>query len=189
MVTAKKIQIIEGAKALFKKYGYKKVSVEEIASYSRVSKMTFYKYFSNKLNLVQVVLGQYQELGEKRFLEIIKQDILFPEKMNRIIKSEMDLINEMGQLFLDDLYDPQNELYEYVIKSFEKSKKITLNFFLDAQKKGAICKDFDKFFFMFIIDTIYEQINDERLKKLIPNMDQRVKKLAQLYFFGITARS
>ena len=44
----KKEQIINSARELFKKFGYKKVSMDEIANASGVTKKTVYSYFKDK---------------------------------------------------------------------------------------------------------------------------------------------
>ena len=49
----KKDQIIEAARLLFHKYGFKKVSMDEIARESGVTKKTIYSYFSSKEDLLK----------------------------------------------------------------------------------------------------------------------------------------
>ena len=44
----KKEQIVEAARKLFTKYGYKKVSMDEIAKEAGVTKKTVYAYFKDK---------------------------------------------------------------------------------------------------------------------------------------------
>ena len=49
-------QIMLAAKDLFWKFGIRKVSIEEICSKANVSKVTFYKYFENKIDLAIFIL-------------------------------------------------------------------------------------------------------------------------------------
>ena len=49
----KKEQIVHTAETLFTRYESKRVTVEEICRLARVSKMTFYKHFSNKVELIK----------------------------------------------------------------------------------------------------------------------------------------
>ena len=44
----KKEEVIKTARELFTKYGYKKVSMDEIAKKSGVTKKTIYTYFKDK---------------------------------------------------------------------------------------------------------------------------------------------
>ena len=49
----KQKQILETSKELFWKFGFKRVTIEEICKEAGVSKMTFYKYYPNKIELVK----------------------------------------------------------------------------------------------------------------------------------------
>ena len=52
----KKLQIVETAKDLFMRYGIRRVTIDEICRTAGASKMTFYKYFSNKIALLKEIL-------------------------------------------------------------------------------------------------------------------------------------
>ena len=54
----KREQLIRTGKELFWKFGFRRVTVEEICSEAGISKMTFYKYFSNKLDLVKRIMDE-----------------------------------------------------------------------------------------------------------------------------------
>ena len=65
-------QIIATSKELFWKFGIKRVTVEEICSQAHVSKMTFYKFFPNKIELAKIILKNeiiffHSGLGAKNF--------------------------------------------------------------------------------------------------------------------------
>ena len=51
-------QIITAAKKLFTKYGFKKVSMDEIASEAGVTKKTVYTYFSSKEELLKYCIKE-----------------------------------------------------------------------------------------------------------------------------------
>lgn len=50
----KKENVIESARLLFHKYGFKKVSMDEIAREANVTKKTIYSYFSSKERLIKI---------------------------------------------------------------------------------------------------------------------------------------
>ncbi len=52
----KQVDILEAATKLFSRYGYHAVGVDRIIADSGVAKMTFYKYFPSKENLIESVL-------------------------------------------------------------------------------------------------------------------------------------
>src|SRR5574344_1474562 len=63
----KKSDILEAAKALFWKYGFKRVSIEEICREAKVSKVTFYKFYPNKIELAKAVLDNGVETATVDF--------------------------------------------------------------------------------------------------------------------------
>ncbi|MFD2598013.1 TetR/AcrR family transcriptional regulator [Sphingobacterium corticis] len=51
--------IKKAARELFRKYGYNKTSVNELAKHSRIAKATFYKHFASKELILHAVLMDY----------------------------------------------------------------------------------------------------------------------------------
>ena len=54
-----KESIKKAAQDLFRKYGYHKTSVNEIAKRAKIAKATIYKYFESKELLLQAILMEY----------------------------------------------------------------------------------------------------------------------------------
>ncbi|MCK4464396.1 MAG: TetR/AcrR family transcriptional regulator, partial [Bacteroidales bacterium] len=73
-------QIITTAKNLFWKFGIKRVSIEEICREANVSKMTFYKHFSNKPELVKYIINKITSEALAKYKNIMSQDVSFSEK-------------------------------------------------------------------------------------------------------------
>ncbi len=64
-------QIIESARKLFNKYGFKKVTMDEIAREANVTKKTVYTYFSSKEELFKYFIDE--ELGNmKKIVEEVE---------------------------------------------------------------------------------------------------------------------
>lgn len=72
-INKKKEQIVEAAKILFTKYGYKRVSMDEIAREAKVVKSTIYQYFKDKDDLLKYFI--YEEiLKMKNMIEEIEKN-------------------------------------------------------------------------------------------------------------------
>ncbi len=82
---SKKEQVIESARELFSEYGYKRVSMDEIAKKSGVTKKTIYTYFKDKNELIKFFL--YEELEKMKLMteEVNKEKIPYIEKINKLI--------------------------------------------------------------------------------------------------------
>lgn len=81
----KKEQVIEAARELFGQYGYRKVSMDEIAKKSGVTKKTIYTYFKDKNDLAKYFL--YEGINDIKNIteEIDKKDIPFASKINEML--------------------------------------------------------------------------------------------------------
>ena len=90
---SKKEQVIEAARELFSHYGYRKVSMDEIAKKSGVTKRTIYTYFKDKNDLIKYFL--YDELRKMKELSnaIDKKDISFDSKIYELIIQLMEYRN------------------------------------------------------------------------------------------------
>lgn len=76
---SKKEQVISSARKLFIQYGYRKVSMDEIAKKANVTKKTIYSYFKDKNELIKYFL--YEELKNlKKLADEIDQEQLPLEK-------------------------------------------------------------------------------------------------------------
>ena len=58
-----KESILLAAKELFRKYGYHKTSVNEIAKKARIAKATIYKYFDSKEQILDAILMDYLKVN------------------------------------------------------------------------------------------------------------------------------
>ena len=78
-------QIITTGRQLFWKYGIKRVPIEEICREAGVSKMTFYKHFDNKLDLVRHIIDQITNEGMLKYRKIMGQEVPFREKVRKSV--------------------------------------------------------------------------------------------------------
>lgn len=81
----KKELIINTARDLFTKYGYKKVSMDEIALEANVTKKTIYSYFTDKDTLFMYFINEEIENVKNEFEIIEKKNIPFVEKVSTSI--------------------------------------------------------------------------------------------------------
>ena len=59
-------EIVESASLLFLQYGYKAVTMDDIAEHMRISKKTIYTYFDDKTSLVRsAVMYVFEEIKNK----------------------------------------------------------------------------------------------------------------------------
>lgn len=186
----KKQQILVTAKELFWKYGIKRVTVEEICSRSGVSKMTFYKHFSNKYDLVKHILDIFYEKIMDRYREIMSSERKYKDKVADLYQIKLDATNEISHEFLSGYFNSgDTDLMDFINNKVEENFRIIINDLIEAQKKGEIRKDIKPEFINFFLDHMVNLINDPSLNKLYPNAQEMMLELTNFFFYGILPRT
>ncbi|HKK62224.1 MAG TPA: TetR/AcrR family transcriptional regulator [Bacteroidales bacterium] len=186
MSAPKKKQILKTGKALFWKFGFKRVTIEEVCAEANVSKMTFYKYFSNKMELVKTILEQVMEESMEKYQEIMESNIPFTEKVEKQIEMKMEGTAEMSNEFMDDLMiHGEPEMMQYMQKVSQKALAIVQNDYIEAQKKGDIRKDIKPEFIIYFLNHMYDMIKDEQLIAMYKSPGELATELIKFFFYGI----
>ena len=81
----KEKHIVDAARKLFYKFGFKKVSMDEIAREAGVTKKTVYTYFSSKEELFKYFNQEELDNMKKLVEDIEKEDLDFFEAVHQII--------------------------------------------------------------------------------------------------------
>lgn len=80
-----KEKIIFAARNLFETYGYKKVSMEEIATSASITKKTLYSYFNNKDDLFEHFINEEIDNMKKIIAKLDKKTIPTHQKFHEIL--------------------------------------------------------------------------------------------------------
>ena len=83
----KKNSIQWAALELFQAFGFKKVSMSEIASRAGVSPVTIYNHFGSKRELIRDVVKSLSQNTLEKFRAVIESETPFIEKLETIILS------------------------------------------------------------------------------------------------------
>lgn len=78
-------QILNAAKKLFTNYGFKKVSMDEIASEAGVTKKTVYTYFSSKEELLKYCIKEELQNMRKIIENVESKKLNFMETVHQVI--------------------------------------------------------------------------------------------------------
>lgn len=81
----KKEQIVEAARKLFTQYGYKKVSMDEIAKEAGVTKKTVYAYFKDKDELFKYFVFEEVDIMKKLVQEVEDRNLPFFDMVHQTI--------------------------------------------------------------------------------------------------------
>jgi AcrR family transcriptional regulator len=181
--------IAVAAKSLFWKHGIRRVSIEEICQDAGVSKMTCYKYFSNKTAIAKYLIEDMFESGIKAYKEIYHSDISYEEKVKKMLDLKMSNSHEMSQELLDDIYKNQDEELSETIETIKKRMiGIYLDDIREAQKIGEIREDVKPEFMLYFLNNLTEMLTDQRLVGIYPNPQQMIAEVMNFFFYGIMPR-
>lgn len=185
----KRNQILSTGKDLFWKYGFRRVTIEEICKEAGVSKMTFYKFFSNKSDLVKILMDDILGTALAKYNEIMNRDIPYPEKVIGMIELKREQVSTMSnEFFRDYVQSADPEMINYLNQLSQENMKMFVDDFTRAQKKGDIRKDVKVEFIMFIMNHMVEMTHDDTLLNMYDNPQDLVMEITNFLFYGILNR-
>lgn len=182
----KKQDILESGKKLFWKHGFRRVTIEEVCSDAKVSKMTFYKFFSNKMDLVRTIMEKLVAFSMKQYNEIMESDIPFHEKITKQIEMKMEGTSEISNEFLDDLLvHADQEVMQMMQKMTQESFASVMEGYIKAQKEGHVRKDLKPEFIQYFLNHMFEMLKDEKLIALYGSTSELATEVTKFFFYGI----
>lgn len=160
------------AQDLFRRYGYHKTSVVEIAKKAKIAKATIYKYFDSKEILLHTILMDYirhsvqeliqnapEELSEEAYLSdlILKTSRLSYTVCNEFIGWEFIRESANSQEFLKALSD---DLEQLLIQSFHETP-----LFQNAQNYSGRLRFLIKASKSIIFSFAFTSVSDSDVRK------------------------
>jgi len=122
------------------KFGYRKVTMDEIAQDLVMSKNTIYKYFPSKDHIVKVLLERMKRRIDQQQIDIEKSNA---EPLDVIYKNILYLQHELAPWFINFLPDIQHDLpaqWEVFIR-YRTEKILEIEKLVESGIKKGIFKD------------------------------------------------
>lgn len=182
-VSKKQKQIVKSGRELFFQYGVKRTRVEEICRKANVSKMTFYKYFTNKLTLAEHVVQAILDEGWQKLDEVEAMVLPFPEKLQLILDYKLSLAGQMSDDFIEEYLK-----MPFLERERQKWLGRVMQFLTHAQEKGEIRPDIRPEFILIMADKIQELVDDPRIKTLYPSYTELTREIWDFFYYGLVTR-
>ncbi len=183
--TKKQRKLVDAATWLFSLYGVKRVSVEEICKKASTSKMTFYKYFANKPEMVKTVLAVFFSELIEMFEIIDHENISFREKFDKMFALEVEKIKGVGQNFLVEISNPKGDLYEIYSAEISRYLGWFVKYYTEAQKRGDVRKNISIESIIFILGQFEDLMNKPEFIQMFPKYEDRIVELGNIFLYGI----
>ncbi len=178
--------ILVAGKALFWRFGIKRVSVEEICKHANVSKMTYYRMFNNKSELVVLLISKWYAESFTKHQATMASDLPFGKKAEELILNEYESSKDVSAEFLTEIFASEDEgLQKLVAELTEKGLAETRKDFLQAQKAGDIRRDIKIDSIFYMIGVIHEKVQDPNFLALHNNPQEAILELINFFFYGI----
>lgn len=190
MKKSKRDIIIEHAIELFNQYGTKKVTVEEICDKSNTSKGTFYKNFSNKLDLIIHIFNVFVKDANKRFQSFLDRGLEFETLVKEILHLKQEFMEKYSPRFLKDLSDSDNtEIQKLYQKKIADSLNNSLIMYQLGIGQGKINNQVTSEFFLYQLEVLEKTRTDPRVIKMYPDLNKRNMVIFEQFFYGLVKRN
>lgn len=181
--------ILETAHHLFWKFGIRRVSVEEVCKEAGVSKMTFYRFFKNKIELARKVIDDIFEDAEEKYTALMNRDIPFEEKIKEQIIMKFEGTKDISEEIIKDIYSGWNkELHKIFMTYAARMTQRVQNDYIEAQKKGHIRKDVNINFIFYLSQKMAEMTTDPHLMAIYKTPQEAIMEFMNMLFYGILPR-
>ena len=187
-MTPKGEAIVETGRKLFFRHGIKRVSVEEVCREAEVSKMTFYRSFKNKDDLVHHILDQLVDASIAHCELVMKKKAPFSEKMEVLMSMKVKMVEQFSKEFMKDLMSSSGKAGLYLLKRRQEADAMMKTFFREAQKKGELRSDLNIDFMLHFTECFRQFMRDETLQGLYPDSATLMKEISNFYLYGVLGR-
>ncbi len=140
--TLKEAQIIEAARERFARYGFSKVTMDEIAADVEMGKASLYYYFQTKEDLFRSVISQELNELQKNIESILKGSNSASNKLKSYVEQRMKFFQKLlnlGTLSVHSYFDTKS-LFK---KTFLDFAEVELNLIQKIIDEGKKSKEFD----------------------------------------------
>ncbi|HOK39144.1 MAG: TetR/AcrR family transcriptional regulator [Bacteroidales bacterium] len=179
-------RIIISASTLFKKYGFKKVNVEDICKEAGISRVTFYKYFKNKIELSLEYLQKLFDENISDYEKIINSEIEFGEKLQKIIELKLKTAGEFSMDFIKELYYSDiPEVKSFFDEQIRLNQIRTIEFIETAKNQNYIKPEIPTNYILYRINNVIKELQDEKLYSFFSNSTELTQTIIDTFFYGI----
>ncbi len=183
------VRITAAAKKLMWKHGIRRITVDEICREAGVSKMTFYKYFDNKIALARIIIQKSSDESWARAEEIMAGPVPFHEKAGMLIQLKIDQYEAWsGEIAREILDNSVPGLTEFVTDLRKDSLARTIALFRRSQEKGEIRCDIKPEFILDMFNRLTDAARDRALAAHYPSLSALVKEIMEFLYFGMMPR-
>jgi len=185
-------QLVQAARQVFVRFGYKKTALDDIAREARKGKSTIYYYFKSKDDIFKAVIDAEAEIRAKTIDEQISIIDDPQQKLKTYIYVRMLTLKKVGNYYeaiKNDLLDNLYFVNSLRTNHFDAEINLVKNLLLEGIEKGIYtiqnpeltAKTIVTLLQGFEVPLILKNLSDEELQKSVDEM-------LNILFFGIVTK-
>ena len=184
---SKKVQILATGKELFWKFGFKRVTIEEICREAGVSKMTFYKFFPNKTKLATAIMDVVFEESLLKIRKIDKEHESADKTFKKFLQLKSEGSRDISEEFIKDLYtNPDPGLKTYMEKKTKSMLEEISKVYEHGKETGWVRKDLNIPFLILFSQKLVSLTNDKEMMHFFDSSQDLIMEVTNLIIYGIS---
>jgi AcrR family transcriptional regulator len=186
-----RIKIVITAGQIFSRFGFKKTTMEEVAKALKMGKSSIYYYFSSKEEIFEAVVLQEANTLRNELTKAIKSVESPIRKMEKYVFVRMKAFEKLSNYY-NAIFDKNLDHFEFIEKIREKYDReelaiLRLILYDGARKKVFNVKNSE--YTALAIQTTLKGLEVPLFwKKREVNIDQRLKAILDVLFYGIVCK-
>jgi len=183
----KKDNIRRAALELFQTYGFRKVSINDIAQKAGVSQVTIYNHFGSKDELVRDVIKNLFHRMLDKYRDVIREEIPFLEKLQAIVFDKSEIVGQFhGELTQAAL--SQDPGMRQFVESMWRGEvdQMLIDLFEDGRKQGYISPDISQEAILTYYEIFRQGIyNSPHIQANLEHNPKLIRELISVFTYGL----
>lgn len=185
-------KIIEVARGVFAKYGYKKTTMDDIAIVAQKGKSSIYYYFKSKEEIFEAVVETESKLLFDDIKRKIEQPIAAKEKFRLYVLTRLNKIRELSN-FYDVLENNFIRPMEFIDILQQKYHQTEISILQNILSEGVKTREFNiqdtEIAAIALVTAIKGLEAPLIVKGAKKNLERRVDYVLKILFYGIMRRN
>ena len=163
-------RILDVAADKYYRFGFSRVTVDELVEELRTSKSMIYRHFRSKEEIVRALLLRVNnEINRKLESVVNDPDRVFSDKLEAITVYTGQLLSRVGEPFLEDLRTQLPGLWEqYLDMRRERLEQYYLRLINEGVSQGELRNDIDPEFMLLVYTKLTELAVDPSAFQAFP---------------------